>query len=128
MSRWASIGPTRAVRTQRPNLVGDPNAGPRTVDQWFNTAAFAMPAQYTFGNAGAYITNADGIISIDMALEKKFAINERHAVEFRTEFFNMPNTVNFSDPTSAMNNANFGRITSQRTSPRQIQFGLRYRF
>jgi hypothetical protein len=114
--------------TQRPNLVGDPNAGPKTVDQWFNTAAFAMPAQYTFGNAGAYITNADGIVSIDMALAKNFPIRGSHALEFRTEFFNVPNTVNFSDPIGAMNNANFGRITSQRTPPRQIQFSLRYRF
>jgi carboxypeptidase family protein len=114
--------------TQRPNLVGDPNAGPKTVDQWFNTAAFAMPAQYTFGNAGAYITNADGLVSIDMALAKNFSIRGSHALEFRTEFFNVPNTVNFSDPIGAMNNANFGRITSQRTPPRQIQFSLRYRF
>ena len=74
-------------------VVGDPNAGPKTVDEWFNTKAFALPAQYTFGNAGAYITNADGIIGIDMALEKKFPIRESHAVEFRTEFFNVPNTV-----------------------------------
>jgi len=109
-------------------VVGDPNAGPKTVDEWFNTKAFALPAQYTFGNAGAYITNADGIIGIDMALEKKFPIRESHAVEFRTEFFSVPNTVSFGDPTGAMNNANFGKITTQRTSPRQIQFGLRYRF
>jgi hypothetical protein len=114
--------------TQRPNLVGDPNAGPTTVDQWFNTAAFAMPAEYTFGNAGAYITNADGLVSIDMALAKNFPIRGSHALEFRTEFFNVPNTVNFSDPIGAMNNASFGRITSQRTPPRQIQFSLRYRF
>ena len=126
-----SLGTDRANTgrsTQRPNLVGDPNAGPKTVDEWFNTKAFALPAQYTFGNAGAYITNADGIIGIDMALEKKFPIRESHAVEFRTEFFNVPNTVSFGDPTGAMNNANFGKITTQRTSPRQIQFGLRYRF
>ena len=71
--------PTRAVRRQRPNLVGDPNDGPKTPDEWFNTKAFVLPAQYTFGTAGPYITNADGIIGIDMALEKKFRIRERHA-------------------------------------------------
>ena len=114
--------------TQRPDLVGDPNAGPKTPDEWFNTKAFVLPAQYTFGNAGQYITNADGIISFDVAVEKKFPIGEKHAFEFRTEFFNFPNVVNFGDPTGAMNNANFGKITSQRTPPRQIQFGLRYRF
>ncbi|MGH9843213.1 MAG: carboxypeptidase regulatory-like domain-containing protein [Blastocatellia bacterium] len=114
--------------SQRPNLVGNPNAGPKTPDEWFNTKAFAFPAQYTFGTAGQYITNADGIIVIDMALEKQFPIRENHALEFKTEFFNVPNTVNFGDPTGAMNNANFGKITSQRTNPRQIQFSLRYRF
>jgi hypothetical protein len=115
--------------SQRPNLVGDPNAGPKTPDEWFNRAAFALPALYTFGNAGAYITDADGIVSIDFAVEKKFPINERHGIEFRTEFFNIPNTVNFADPaTTLTSSTTFGRITSQRTPPRQIQFGLRYRF
>ena len=89
--------------------------------------AFALPAQYTFGNAGQYITNADSIIGIDMAVQKKFPIRERQRLEFRTEFFNVPNTVNFGDPIGAMNN-DFGKISSQRTNPRQIQFGLRYRF
>ena len=59
---------------------------------------------------------------------KNFPIRGSHALEFRTEFFNVPNTVNFSDPIGVMNDANFGRITSQRTPPRQIQFSLRYRF
>jgi len=113
---------------QRPNLVGDPNAGPKTPEEWFNTKAFALPAQFTFGTAGAFITNADGIVVIDMALEKQFQIRENHALEFKTEFFNVPNTVNFGDPTNTMNNANFGKVTSQRTNPRQIQFSLRYRF
>ena len=49
--------------TQRPNLVGDPNDGPKTPDEWFNTKAFVLPPLYSFGNAGQYITNADGIIS-----------------------------------------------------------------
>jgi carboxypeptidase family protein len=114
--------------SQRPNLVGDPNAGPKTPDEWFNTKAFVFPAPFTFGTAGAFITNADGTVGIDMALAKEFRIRENHALEFKTEFFNVPNTVNFGDPTGAMNNANFGKITSQRTSPRQIQFNLRYRF
>ena len=128
MSAWASIGPIPVVRPNAPIWSAILTPARRTVDQWFNTAAFAMPAEYTFGNAGAYITNADGLVSIDMAVAKNFPIRGSHALEFRTEFFNVPNTVNFSDPISVMNNANFGRITSQRTPPRQIQFSLRYRF
>jgi hypothetical protein len=60
---------------QRPNLVGDPNAGPKTPDEWFNTKAFVLPAQYTFGNAGAFITNTDGIVTIDIAMEKQVPRN-----------------------------------------------------
>ncbi len=113
---------------QRPNLVGDPNTGPKTIDEWFNTKAFVRPAQFTFGTAGAFITNAPGITTIDVAMEKRFRITENHGLEFKTEFFNVPNTVNFGDPNGTLNNANFGKITSQRTNPRQIQFSLRYRF
>ncbi|MEZ5354890.1 MAG: carboxypeptidase-like regulatory domain-containing protein [Bryobacteraceae bacterium] len=116
-------------KTQRVNLVGDPNAGPKTAEQWFNTSAFARPAAFTFGNASPYITNADRITSLDIAAQKVFRVTERHQFEFRAEFFNFPNTVNFGDPAGDMNNVgSFGRISGQRTDPRQIQFGLRYRF
>lgn len=113
---------------QRPNLVGDPNAGPKTPDAWYNINAFETPQQYTFGNAGAYITDADGIVSFDIAVQKRFPINERHAIEFRTEFFNLPNNVNFGLPQENLNSGNRNRITSQSVAPRQIQFGLRWRF
>ncbi|MCB1018847.1 MAG: TonB-dependent receptor, partial [Acidobacteria bacterium] len=112
----------------RPNLVGDPNSGPKSVDNWFNADAFATPAQYTFGTAGAYITDAPGISSYDIAIQKRFPINERHSMEFRAEMFNFPNTVNFGDPQGVMNNGNYNKITGTRTDPRQIQFGLRWRF
>ena len=98
------------------------------MDEWFNTKAFALPAQYTFGNAGAYITNADGIIGIDMALEKKFPIRESHAVEFRTEFFNVPNLTTFAAPNANIDSTSGGQITAQGNSPRQIQFALKYSF
>ncbi len=113
---------------QRPNLVGDPNAGPKTPDGWFNESAFEIPQQYTFGSAGAYITDADGIVSIDIAIQKEFRVNERHSVEFRTEFFNVPNTVNFALPEERLQRGNTNQITRQSVDPRQIQLGLRWRF
>ncbi len=113
---------------QRPNLVGDPNAGPRTAENWFNRSAFATPAEFTFGSAGAYITDADGIVSFDVALQKVFTLNERHAIELRTEFFNLPNVVNFNIPQERLNRGNANQITSQSIAPRQIQLGLRWRF
>jgi hypothetical protein len=112
---------------QRPNLLGNPNNGPKTVDEWFNTSAFEEAAPFTFGNAGAYITDADGIISFDIAVQKTFAIAEGHAIELRTEFFNLPNNVNFDRPQERSDRA-FGQISGQSVDSRQIQFALRYRF
>ena len=113
---------------QRPNLIGNPNNGPKTVDEWFNTSAFEDAPLYQFGNAGNYITDADGLVSFDVAVQKIFNIAEGHSVEFRTEFFNLPNTVNFGLPQERMDRGSFGQISSQNGDPRQIQFALRYRF
>ena len=113
---------------QRPNLAGNPNNGAKTPDAWANAGAFAVPDQYTFGSAGAYITEADGIVSFDVAIQKEFRVNERHAIEFRTEFFNLPNHANFGIPQERMNRGNFNQITNQTGNPRQIQLGLRWRF
>ena len=46
----------------RPNLVGDPNDGPKDIDNWFNANAFEVPAPYTYGTAAPWMTNADGIV------------------------------------------------------------------
>ena len=113
---------------QRPNLVGDPNAGLKTPDNWFNENAFALPAQYTFGTAAPYITDADGIVSFDIALQKQFALTESNSIELRAEFFNIPNHVNFNLPQENMRSGAYNTITSQSTNPRQIQLGLRWRF
>ncbi len=113
---------------QRPNLVGNPNSGPKDPDAWFNAGAFAVPADYTFGTAGAYITDADGIVSFDVTLAKMIRFGESQGVEFRVEFYNLPNHVNFGLPQERMNRGNFNRITSQSTNPRQVQLSLRYNF
>ena len=113
---------------QRPNLVGNPNNGPKTPDAWFNASAFEVPNDFTFGTAGAYITDADGIVSFDVSLAKTFRVTESQRVELRVEFFNLPNHVNFNLPQERMNRGNFNKITSQSTNPRQIQLALRYSF
>ena len=43
----------------RPNLVGDAHISNPTVQRWFNTDAFAAPAQFSYGNSGRHNLRAD---------------------------------------------------------------------
>jgi hypothetical protein len=122
----ANIG---AGPSQRPNLTGDPNKNaPHTAQQWFNTAAFLQPAQFTFGNAGRNLVLADNEVNMDFSLIKNTTIRERTQLEFRAEVFNLFNHVNFADvPGRTAFSSTFGRYTSA-LNPRQIQFGLKFLF
>ena len=71
-----------------PNLIGNPNNGPKTVDEFFNTAAFAAPPQFTFGNEGIDVITGPGIKDVDLSLVKNTPIGERMNLQFRCEAFN----------------------------------------
>ena len=120
----------------RPDLVGDPNLpeSQRTPERWFNTDAFAIPTQFTFGNVGRNTMIGPGFSNVDISLHKTTSITERHKIEFRVEFFNVFNNVNFANPISDMSST-FGTISSTRspsplisTGAREIQFALKYLF
>lgn len=115
--------------TQRPNVIRNPNiGGNRNVDiAWFDTAAFQLQPIYTYGNAASFIVGVDGRQVWDIAMQKDFRFKENHTIQFRTEFFNMPNHVNFGNPQGNFSSSAFGKVTSA-TAARQIQFGLRYQF
>jgi len=109
--------------------VRNPNipVGERSVDRWFDTTAFQLQPAFRFGNAGAFILEADGRQVFDVSIAKKFRLAERRTIEFRTEFFNMPNNINFSNPSNLLNSSTFGKITGA-TTARQIQLALRFAF
>lgn len=111
----------------RPNLIGNPNAGPHTVDRWFNTDAFVLQPAGQFGNAGRNNIEGPGIVNLDAALIRRFVIKERWTLQVRAESFNFANHTNFNLPVQAIDNPAFGRITSS-LAPRQIQFGLKVGF
>ncbi len=112
---------------QRPNVTGNPNNGPKTPDQWFNTSVFQLPQPFTYGNAGAFIVEGDGRHNWDVAMGKRFSLRERHVIEFRGEFYNMFNTVKLRDPNTTFTSASFGQVTTAEPA-RQIQFAFRYSF
>ncbi|MDQ1639159.1 MAG: hypothetical protein QOF62_2498 [Pyrinomonadaceae bacterium] len=148
----------------RPNLVGDPFSNV-PAGYFFNPLAFARPVVA----AGAVIPSSGGLATaaavgtdigtltrnilrgphqnnVDFSVIKRFRFMESKAIEFRTEFFNLFNTVNYANPISDLNavpaanfNADgtinptlgagrFGKIISTSSNPRLIQFGLKFSF
>lgn len=110
----------------RPNVVGDPK-GPKTIDQWFNTAAFVNPPANTFGNAGRSLVDGPGIHLWDISIYKNFRVTEQVRMQFRAEFFNAFNHTNFSGVGTTLGTPTYGRVVSA-LEPRQIQLGLRVDF
>ncbi|MEX2263863.1 MAG: carboxypeptidase regulatory-like domain-containing protein [Bryobacteraceae bacterium] len=115
-------GRMRGDATGIPWKLDDP-----TPERFFNTGAFRVPAQYTFGNAGRGNIDNPGTNNFDISIQKVFRILEGHTLQFRAELFNTFNHPLFNDPDINVDRANFGRITSARAA-RQVQFGLRYEF
>ena len=60
--------------------------------------------------------------------EEAFKVAERHSFEFRSEFFNSLNHVQYSTPGTAFGTASFGVIGSTSVAARLIQLGLKYNF
>lgn len=115
--------------SQRAQVVGDPNAGfTQSRLEWFNTAAFALPAPYTFGNEGRNNLTGPPLKNLDFIAYKDFLFTERLRLQFRSEFFNIFNHANFGLPGTNVQSASFGVITGTATAPREIQFALKLNF
>lgn len=123
----AGVGPGSAAQPW--NLVGDTSiSGPMGVNQlWFNTAAFARPANGTFGNAGLNILRGPSFSNWDAAMFKNFRIAEWLSSQFRFEVFNFPNHPLLANPGTNPRAGNFGLITSK-SGERNVQLGLKFLF
>lgn len=101
--------------------------GPKTVQQWFNTAAFSAPLAGYFESAAPGSVTGPGYIGFDMALYKDFDIAEGKTIQFRSEFFNAFNHTNFSGISTGFGSGDSGQVTSAR-DPRILEFALRFQF
>ena len=112
------------VGGQRPNRVGSGALDNPTVDKWFDTSAFVLPTQFTYGDSGANILREDSYKNVDFSVFKRFG----RKVELRVECFNLTNTPSFNAPATAIDTATAGRVTSTFSTPRQVQLGLKFHF
>jgi hypothetical protein len=109
------------------------------VNQYFDTSLFTVNAIGTFGNSPRNLLANPGFFNIDMAILKYFPINERTKFQFRAEFFNLLNNVNFTVPGlgsanpdasavgNVVNTGSFGKLTHA-ADPRILQFALKFIF
>jgi hypothetical protein len=120
----ANIGLVNGNNIQRPNLAGNPNAGPKTAPAWFNTTAFSLPSAYTFGNAPRNAVAGPGLLEGDASLQKVWPLKDLMSLQFRVDAYNVPNHPNFSLPGRTFGASNFG-VVSSAADPREMQFALK---
>ena len=82
----------------RPNVTGDPTLDSPTAEQWFNTAAFSLPAFGTFGNAGRNILTGPGYKNVNLAVIKYIPVGSAVRLQLRAEAFNLLNRINLDLP------------------------------
>ena len=120
----------------RPDATGiTPNLREPDPAQWFNPAAFVNRLDfvtnvgpYRYGNSQRNNLIGPGLLALDASLFKSFRPTERVKLDFRAEFFNLPNHPNFGQPNATVGGPSYTRITATRTDGRQIQLGLRLTF
>ena len=147
----------RQIRTFTPDpngLNGSCLAGTETGNFWFdptnlvctvdytNSTDSSYPAfpggvpLFTHGNLGRNVLRGPGINNWDLSIMKDIKITETVAMQFRTEFFNAFNHVQFYNPDNNSFSGTFGQVTSDTSSstsqayrgPRVIQFALKLYF
>ncbi len=127
---------SRSGNTQNPDRPS-PNQNfsgelyPRTIDRWFDVAAYTLPLAGTYGYSARNSLTGPNVRTVDMSLFKNISISENLRAQFRAEAFNLLNHANFGTPSFQTLNPNgtprptAGRITDTTTTSRQLQFGLR---
>lgn len=97
------------------------------VQQWFNTGAFTANAIGTFGNSGKNVLRGPRYFDADLAILKTAPLKEGVSLQFRAEFYNALNNVNFGMPDTGLTDSAFGQLTYA-MSPRILQFSLKALF
>ena len=97
--------------------------------EWFNVNDFVPNAIGTYGNIGKNSLRGPRLFTTDLALLKTGKAGERINYEFRAEFYNAFNNVNFGNPDAGLTDGVgvFGAITST-GDPRILQMALKVKF
>lgn len=113
----------------RPNVTGNAAVASPSINEWFNTTAFAIPQTPAYGNAGRDILRGPGRVNLDMGIARSLTLgkSEMRRLQLRAEFFNILNHANFGLPQNSIDSPAFGTITTANPG-REIQLGARMEF
>jgi hypothetical protein len=90
--------------------------------------AYGFPLNGTYGTAAVGSERAPGYRDFDASLSKGFPIFREQRLEFQADASNVTNTTSLGNPNNTAQSNSFGRITSVRSGPRQLQLDLKYVF
>ena len=118
----------------RPLRICNGKLSHRTISAWYDTSCFTAPANpsgnpptYGFGNSKRGIIEGPGYKDWDLALMKAFTTYHEQNLQFRVEFFNAFNNVNFGQPGTSITTSTAGKISSA-SAARTGQMAVEYRF
>ena len=120
--------------SNRPNLSGH-MSNPHTVNEWFDTSVFSLPAPGTWGNTPANNVSGPGHDNWNLSFFKNFVFSQERPInlQFRAEFFNVWNHTQWIGDTqnggivTNFGASNFGAVTSA-ADPRIVQLALKFSF
>ena len=104
------------------NSAGTTQMTRRQLINCFDSSRFAVPAEFTFGNAQRNILRGPKFSSTDLSFMKNVPVGAEVRLQVRIEIFNVFNQVNYNNPNAAFGSAAFGTITGAGTM-RQVQLG-----
>jgi hypothetical protein len=126
-----NVGTIYGRQSQFPQQVANTHIDHRTPAEWFNTAAFVVPAYGTRGNVVRNPANlkSGGLIDDDMTIGKMWNVyREDTKFELRGEFFNLFNHTNLGFPGQTVGSSNFGQVSSTLNSGRTVQLAAKIHF
>lgn len=126
---------TRPIVTIRPDQIGDPNlpSGERSINRWFDLAAFRAPQPGSFGNAKKGTIRGPSEAFWNAGLQKAFMVSEKWPrFVFEMTARNLFNHPNYNNPdTNISNTGSAGHITwaggigDESAAERQVRLGFR---
>ena len=131
--------PNVRASSLRPDCVGSWSVSNPSMGEWFNPAAFAIPAAGQYGDCGRGIIMGPGMVTFNAGLFKSFNLTEKVRMKFEARAMNAFNHLNPGNPSTDISDTQgVAHITSVQTifnssaaggdGERHIQLGLRFEF